>query len=167
MNSDSIRRVVAEIAYRRARFYHQTQSLPRLIVVYVYRRSETRSLHGLVIEGVYFVVGAKEIPVPLGIKGLAIVDVLARHKPRLLSAAQIEDILRTDPVCYRLGSRRLMNRRFVTIYVHRVRTQLARALDKEDITVDPKRLLVADHTELANVSAYRLAIPCKIVCRES
>jgi len=165
MNRDAIRRLVAEIAYRRARRIHQSRSLPCLIAVYVNQHSDTRSLHGPVIERVGVIVGAKEVTVSLGIKGLAIIDVLVRYKPSILSADQIERILRNDPICARLGVRRLIKRRVIRVYVHRLRMQLAHTFDEAGIAIEPKRLLVSEYTELANVRAYRLAMPCKVVQR--
>ena len=165
MNGDSVRRIVAEIEYRRARRIHQSRSLPRFIAVYINQHSNTRSLHGAVIERACFIVATREVPISLGLKGLAIIDVLVRYKPGILSAAQIERILRNDPICARLGVQRLMNRRVIKIYVHRLRMQLAHALDEAGITIEPKRLLVSETTELGNVKAYRLAMPCKVVHR--
>jgi len=141
-------------------------SLPNLVAVYGNLRSKTRSLQAPVIEQARFIAGNMEILVPLGIKGLAIIDVLVRYKPNLLSAAQIERIVRTDPICARLGIERLMSRRIIKVYIHRVRKQLARALHNAGVVIEPKRLLVSENTEVANVTAYRLAIPCKIVRRD-
>jgi DNA-binding response OmpR family regulator len=165
MNGDSIRRIVAEIEYRHARRIHWSQSLPRLVAVYANQHSDTRSVNGLVIERVYFVVKTKKPSVSLGMKGLALIDVLVRYKLSSLSAAQIERILRNDPICRRLGTRRLMNRRVIKVHIHRLRSQLARALDKEGVAIEPKRLLVSESTELANVKVYRLAMQCEVVHR--
>jgi hypothetical protein len=165
MERDGIRRLVAEIKYRYARRYHRSQLEPRLIAVYRKQQSETRSVHGPVIERVHFTVGNRDIPVALGIKGLAIIDVLVRYKPSLLSAAQIERVLRTDPFSVRLGAQRLMGRRIIKVYVYRIRMRLAHALAEAGVALDSKRLLVSESTELANVKAYRLTVPCEVATR--
>jgi hypothetical protein len=167
MNSDNIRRIVNEIEYRLAQQPHHREATLRLTAVYA------RTMEGIgeVIVQVLFVKGRVDFPVSLGLKALAILDVLIRYKPNLLSAAQIERILRTDPFSRRLGtnvpreqkSELWLTRRTIKVYIMRLREQLRKTLKRAGLTMQPNEVLVSEPTELANVVAYRIDIPCEVV----
>jgi hypothetical protein len=170
-DNEGIRRLVDEIEYLRARRAQMATAIPRLIVVHGYHRPETDCLHGETVEQINLSVRSNVIPLRLSPTGLVIADVLARKRPMPLSASHIERILASDPFCVRLGANAApaprptirLTRKSIKVYIQRLRQQLGKALKEAGISMQPEEALVSESTDLLNVAAYRLTIPCEFV----
>ena len=168
MSNSSIREVVEEIEYLRAKRAQASSASPRLVVVHGEHQPLTKCLPGETVEQVGLAVHSRVIPLSLSPIGLVVADVLARKRPMLLTAAQIERLLSSDPFCVRLGanaSRALrpavrLARKSVKVYIQRLRWQLVKAMG---LAMLPEEILVSESTELSNVMTYRFAIPCEFV----
>jgi hypothetical protein len=171
MSNSSIREVVEEIEYLRAKRAQASSASPRLVVVHGEHQPLTKCLPGETVEQVGLAVHSRVIPLSLSPIGLVVADVLARKRPMLLTAAQIERLLSSDPFCVRLGanaSRALrpavrLARKSVKVYIQRLRWQLGKALKAMGLAMLPEEILVSESTELSNVMTYRFAIPCEFV----
>lgn len=171
MDNDGIRRLVDEIAYLRARRAQMAAATPRLMVVHGHHQPKTDCLPGETLEEISLTVRSNVIPLRLSPTGLVIVDVLARKKPMLLSATHIERILASDPFYMRLGanaasaSRLAVRpaRKSIKVYIQRLRVQLGKALKEARLAMLPEEVLVSESTDLLNVVAYRIIIPCEFI----
>jgi hypothetical protein len=111
------------------------------------------------------------IPLRLSPTGLVLVDVFARKKPQPLTAAHIERILASEPFYVRLGANApaaqgatiKLTRKTIKVYIRRLRQQMGKALKELGLAMRPEEVLVSEDTDLLNVTAYRLAIPCEFV----
>ena len=89
----------------------------------------------------------------------------------LLTAAQIERSLASDPFCIRLGANAppaprpsvRLARKLIKVYIQRLRLQLGKALENAGLAMRPEEVLVSEDTDLLNIKAYRLSIPCEFV----
>jgi hypothetical protein len=116
-------------------------------------------------------VSSEAIPLRLSDNGLVLLDVLARKKPQPLTAAHIERILAADPFYLHLGANGVsaekqkirLTRKTIKIYIQRLRKQIGKALKKAGLSMRPEEILISEDTDLLNVKAYRLAIPCEFV----
>ncbi|HUN84794.1 MAG TPA: hypothetical protein VMU48_10465 [Terracidiphilus sp.] len=89
----------------------------------------------------------------------------------LLTAAQIERLLSSDPFYVRLGASASraprpavrLARKSVKVYIQRLRWQLGKALKAMGLSTLPEEILVSENTELSNVMTYRFAISCEFV----
>lgn len=171
MSNSGIRKVVAEIEYLRAKRTQISTASPRLIIVHGEHQPLTDCLAGETVEQISLSVGSCVFPLSLSPIGLVVADLLARKRPMLLAASQIEHLLASDPFCVRLGAnspsapRRVVRlaRKSIKVYIMRVRRQLGNALNDAGLAMLPENILVSASTELANVMTYRFAIPCEFV----
>jgi hypothetical protein len=171
MPSDNIRRIVEEIEYLRAKRAWTSGSRPRLIVSHGHHQAVKNCLPGETIERSWLSVRSDEIPLRLSGNGLVLLDILARKKPHPLTAAHIERILAADPFYMHLGANGVsaekqkirLTRKTIKIYIQRLRKQIGKVLKKAGLTMQPEEVIVSEETELLNVTAYRLAIPCEFV----
>lgn len=171
MSGDNIRRIVAEIEYLRARRARTSELRPRLIVSHGHHQAVKHCLPGETIERSWFSVSSEAIPLRLSDNGLVLLDVLARKKPQPLTAAHIERILAADPFYLHLGANGVsaekqkirLTRKTIKIYIQRLRKQIGKALKKAGLSMRPEEILISEDTDLLNVKAYRLAIPCEFV----
>jgi hypothetical protein len=170
-DNEGIRRLVDEIEYLRAKRAQMAGAIPRLVVVHGHHQPGTDCLPGETVEQVSLAVRSNVIPLRLSLTGLVIGDVLARKRPMPLSATHIERILASDPFCVRLGANAVSaprptikpTRKSIKVYIQRLRQQLGKALKEAGLTMLPEEVLISESTDLLNVTAYRLAIPCEIV----
>lgn len=171
MSGDNIRRIVAEIEYLRARRARTSELRPRLIVSHGHHQAIKHCLPGETIERAWFTVSSEAIPLRLSDNGLVLLDVLARKKPQPLTAAHIERILAVDHFYLHLGANGVsaekqkirLTRRTIKIYIQRLRKEIGKALKKAGLSMRPEEILISEDTDLLNVKAYRLAIPCEFV----
>jgi hypothetical protein len=170
-NNEGIRRLVDEIEYLRAKRAQMAAAIPRLIVVHGHHQPEMNCLPGETVEQISLSVRSNIIPLRLSPTGLVIGDVLARKRPMPLSASHIERILSSDPFCVRLGANAVpaprltirLTRKTIKVYIGRLRQQLGKALKEAGLAMRPEEVLVSEDTDLLNVTAYRIAIPCEFV----
>lgn len=171
MSDSGIHEVVAEIEYLRAKRTQVASASPRLVVAHGAHQPLTKCLPGETVEQISLVVHSHVTPLSLSPTGLVVADLLARKRPMLLAASQIEQFLASDPFCIRLGSssrsapRRVvrLTRRSVKVYIQRLRTQLGKALEAAGFAMRAEEVLVSETTELSNVRTYRFAIPCQFI----
>jgi hypothetical protein len=171
MRNSGIQEVLAEIEYLRAKRAQAASASPRLVVVHGAHQPLTKCLAGETVEQISLAVHSRVIPLSLSPIGLVIADLLARKRPMLLTASQIEHLLASDPFCVRLGAnspsapRRVIRlaRRSVKVYIQRLRTQLSKTLKAAGVETLAEGILISDSTELSNVMTYRFAIPCEFV----
>lgn len=171
MSNSSIRDVVAEIEYLRAKRAQVASASPRLVVVHGAHQPLTNCLPGETVEQISLVIHSRSIPMSLSPIGLVVTDLLARKRPMPLTASQIERLLASDPFCVRFGAnspsapRRVVRlaRKSVKVYIQRLRSQLGKALKAAGHATLPEGILVSESTELSNVATYRFAIPCEFV----
>ena len=144
---------------------------PHLIVVHGHHQAVKDCLPGETIEQVSFAARSQIIPLSLSPTGLVLADVFGRKRPTPLTAAHIERIFASDPFCVRLGANAAsasrptlrLTRKTIKVYICRFRQQIGRALKEAGLAIRPKKNLVSESTDLLNVTAYRLAIPCEFV----
>ncbi len=131
----------------------------------------TKCLAGETVEQIGLALRSSVIPLSLSLTGLVVADLLARKRPMLLTASQIEHLLASDPFCVRLGANASraprpavrLARKSIKVYIQRLRWQLGKALKSAGLAMLPEDLLVSESTELSNVTTYRFAIPCEFV----
>jgi len=169
-DNHGIQQIVDEIEYLRAKRALMANATPRLVVVHGRHEAVKDCLPGETIEQVSIAVRSDLIQLRLSPKGLVIADVFAQQRPLALTAAQIERILATDPFYLRLGTNASsarpatrLTRKTIKVYIQRLRLQIGKALKKAGLSIPPENILVSDSTDLFNVTAYRLAIPCDFV----
>lgn len=171
MSNSGIREVIAELEYLRAKRAQSAFTSPRLVVAHGAHQPLTKCLPGETVEQISLVVRSRVIPLSLSPTGLVVADLLARQRPMLLAASQIEHLLASDPFCIRLGAnapsapRRVvrLTRRSVKVYIQRLRSQLGKAFKAAGLATRSEDILVSETTELSNVKTYRFAIPCEFV----
>lgn len=172
MNSESLRRIVIEIEYRRARRSHWARERPRLVVVHGYHLPRTDCLAGESLEGAQLSFPDKVIPVHLSLPGIMVCDCMVRHHHTPLSIARIERILKNSPFYRRLGSNsfeRIGHMPIFTpvalrVYVTRLREQIGKALRKGGSMLSPDEALVSESTD-SNIVLHSIALPVKVVHR--
>jgi hypothetical protein len=170
-DNNGIQQIVDEIEYMRARRTQMANAIPRLVVVHGHHQAVKDCLPGETIEQVSIAVRSDLIQLRLSAKGLVIADVLAQQKPLALTAAHIERILATVPFYLRLGKNASspskpatrLTRKTIKVYIRRLRLQLGKALKKSGTAILPEDILVSEATDLLNIAAYRLAIPCEFI----
>jgi hypothetical protein len=170
-DDDGIKQIVDEIEYLRAKRAQMANVTPRLVVVHGYHQAVKDCLPGETIERVSIAVRSDLFQLRLSPKGLVIADIIAQKKPIALTAAHIEQILASDPFYLRLGANAAssprpttrLTRKTIKVYIHRLRLQIGKALKKAGLAIPPEKVLVSESTDLLNVTAYRLAIPCEFV----
>lgn len=171
MSNSGLREVVEEIEYLRAKRAQVASTNPRLVVVHGEHQPLTKCLAGETVEQIGLALRSSVIPLSLSLTGLVVADLLARKRPMLLTASQIEHLLASDPFCVRLGANALraprpavrLARKSIKVYIQRLRWQLGKALKSAGLAMLPEDLLVSESTELSNVTTYRFAIPCEFV----
>jgi hypothetical protein len=171
MSNSGIREVVAEIEYLRAKRAQVSSASPRLIVVHGEHQPLTKCMPGETVEQVSLAVRSNVISLQLSPTGLVIADIFARKKPMVLCATHIERSLASDPFYMRLGANAVsvprptirLTRKTIKVYIQRLRQQLGKALREAGLAMLPEEVLVSESTDLSNVTAYRLAIPCEFV----
>ena len=167
--SEGIRRIVDEIEYLRAKRHQVARITPRLLLTHGHHLSGTGCQPGETIEQASLVVGVNTFPLNLSLAGLMVLDILARKKPLILTARQIERIMVSDPFCLKIGTNVPLfhrdtakpTRRSIKVYVQRIREQLQKAFRRAGLSIHPKDVLVSEAADLANVVTYRIAIPCE------
>ncbi len=141
----------------------------RLVIVHGHHQPGTACHSGETIEQVFLGVGRRLIALALSPTGLVVIDILARKRLMLLSAAQIEQIATSHPFYTHLGANtagkqrrtaRLV-RRSIKVFISRFRRLLAKASAQAGLEIHPEKILVSEPTDLQNVTAYRLALPCE------
>lgn len=170
MNGDGIRRIVAEIEYRRARRIHREQERPRFVVVHGYHEPASICLPGETIDRCHLKFPEREILIQLALPGLMLSDCLARHHHTPLSIARMERILASDlfyrrlgaNACARLEEPPMFTRVSLRVYIARLREQIAKALRKGGSLLLPEEALVSESTD-SNVVVHRIALPIEIV----
>lgn len=168
-NNDGIRCIVDEIEYLRARRQQVAQLTPRILLVHGSHFPGTGCQPGETVEQAYIRVGKDFFSLHLSHLALVLIDILARKKPLVLTAREIERIMASDPFCLKAGantpsfprSTTRLTRRSIKVYVKRIREQLRKALRRTGFTIHPNDVLVSEATDLANVVAYRIAILCE------
>lgn len=172
MKNDGIQRIVEEVEYRRARRVWMASMHARLTVTHGFHRAEKgRCLAGETIEEGTLWMRSESIPLPLSPTCLVIADVLVRRRPTPLTAVQIEHIIASDPFYSRLGANAALagkcsvkpTTKTIKMHISRLRHQIQRALKRFGIIMRPEEVIVSEETDLLNVKAYRLAIPCEFV----
>jgi hypothetical protein len=171
MSDSSIREVVEEIEYLRAKRAQHGSAILRLVITHAHHQAVKDCLPGETIEQAHFSVHSDLIPLRLSPTGLVLVDVFARKKPQPLTAAHIERILASEPFYVRLGANApaaqgatiKLTRKTIKVYIRRLRQQMGKALKELGLAMRPEEVLVSEDTDLLNVTAYRLAIPCEFV----
>jgi hypothetical protein len=166
-----IRRIVEEIEYLRAKRAQNAGVLPRMVIAHGHQQAVRDCLPGETIEQVSIAVRSQVIPLRLSPKGIVLADVFGRKRPTPLTAAHIERILASDPFCVRLGANAVLaprpvhrlTRKTIKVYIRRLRQQIGKALKEAGLAMRPEEVLVSEATDLLNVTAYRLAIPCEFV----
>ncbi len=148
----------------------QTRSAQaRLVIVHGHHQPGTACHSGETIDQVFLGVGGCLIALALSPTGLVVVDILARKRSMLLSAAQIEQIAASHPFYTHLGTntaskqRRAIRlaRRSIKVFISRFRRLLAKASAQAGLDMRPEKILVSEPTDLLNITAYRLALPCE------
>jgi hypothetical protein len=161
--------IIEEINYLLAKRRQRLVERPRLIVVHGHHQAVRDCVPGETIEQVCVSVGSRVIPLCLSPTGLMIADVIAQRKPMALTATHIERIIASDPFYLRLGAnavwaqRKRPTRRSIKVFIQRFRQQLGKALTEAGLAMRPEEVLVSESTDLLNVTAYRVAIPCELV----
>lgn len=172
MRINSIHRIVEEVEYRRARRVWMASMRARLTITHGFHQADKgRCLAGETIEEANLFARLEPIPLPLSPTCLVIADVLARKRPTPLTAAQIEHIIASDPFYSRIGANAALGpkasikptTKTIKMYILRLRRHIQRTLKRVGIFMRPEDVLVSEDTDLLNVKAYRLAIPCEIV----
>lgn len=166
-----IQRIVDEIEYLRAKRARHVGAVPRMVIAHGHQQAVRDCLPGETIEQVSIAVRSQVVPLRLSPTGLVIADVLGRKKPMPLTAAHIERIFVSDPFCMRLGANATsvprpmlrLTRKTIKMYIRRLRQQIGKALKEAGLAMRPEEILVSEGTDLLNVTAYRLAIPCEFV----
>lgn len=170
-DNESIRRVVEEVEYLRAKRAQSGMARPHLVVVHGCREPGTLCRCGESIEHAMLVIGSRTFEVALSPSGLVTLDILIRKRPTPLTAAQIERISLSDPFYLRLGANALgtqrklirLGRRSIKVFIQRFRQQLDNILREAGFSIRAEDMLISEGTELKNVTAYRLTIPCTVV----
>jgi hypothetical protein len=172
MNDDQgIQMIIEEIEYLRAKRAQNAGVLPRMVIAHGHQQAVRDCLPGETIEQVSIAVRSQVIALRLSPTGLVIADVLGRKKPMPLTAAHIECIFASDPFCVRLGANAAsvprpmlrLTRKTIKVYIRRLRQQIGKALKEAGLAKLPEEILISESTDLLNVTAYRLAIPCEFV----
>jgi hypothetical protein len=166
-----IQRIVEEIEYLRAKRMRHVGAMPRMVIVHGYQQAVRDCLPGETVEQVSFVLRSHTIPLRLSPTGLVLADVFGRKRPMSLTAAHIERIFVSDPFCVRLGANATsaprttlrLTRKTIKTYIRRLRQQIGKALKEAGLAIRSEEVLVSESTDLMNVTAYRLAIPCEFV----
>ncbi|MFP5206429.1 MAG: hypothetical protein ACLGSH_13820 [Acidobacteriota bacterium] len=170
-NSEEVRRTVEEIEYLLAKRKLRTVERPRFVVVHGHHQPGTACHGGETIEQVFLGVGRRLIALALSPTGLVVVDILARKRSMLLSAAQIEQIAASHPFYTHLGANTAskkkgtirLARRSIKVFISRFRRLLAKASAQAGLEIHPEKILVSEPTDLLNITAYRIALPCEFV----
>lgn len=171
MSDDLIHRIVEEIEYLRAKRAWTVRARPRLIVVHGHHKALRDCSPGETIEQASFSVRSRLTRLRVSPTGLVLLDVLARKRPQPLTAGQIERVVSSNPFYLGLGAnanstqwpRIGLNRRTIKVYIPRLHRQIGKALKEAGLAMRPEEVLLTEDTELLNVKAYRLAIPCQFV----
>jgi hypothetical protein len=170
-DNDGIQQIVEEIEYLRAKRAQTANAILRLVVVHGGHEAVKDCLPGETIEKVSIAVRSDLIQLRLSPKGLVIANVFAQQRPTALTAAHIERIIASDPFYVRLGTNAAssprptirLTRKTIKMYIRRIRLQIGKALKKAGLGILPENILVSECTDLLNLKAYRLAIPCEFV----
>jgi hypothetical protein len=172
MRSDSIHRIVEEAEYRRARRVWMASMRAHLTITHGFNQTEKgRCLPGETIEEANLFAGLEPIPLPLSPTCLVIADVLVRNRLTPLTAAQISRIIASHPFYSRMGANAALTpkasikptTKTIKMYISRLRCHIQRVLRRRGILKRPEDVIVSEDTDLLNVKAYRLAMPCEIV----
>jgi hypothetical protein len=171
MSDNAIYRIVEELEYLRAKRAHIFEARVRFLVVHGHHHAVQGCSPGETIDLVYLVVWQEKIQLRLSSSALLIADLFARNRLTALTAAQIERIISSDPFYVRLGANAgsavkktiRPSHRTIKVYVERLRTQIGKALRKAGLAMAPDQILVSEGTDLRNVKAYRLAVPCEFI----
>lgn len=156
--SDAVDRIVEELEFIEAE-RHQAHGIGLHFRI-VYRLPEhcgTCASHGEVVA-VSLVYGDRLFHVSLGITLLQLFDYIARHNNLAQTAKQIENGIRADGFS---GLRRTavsmrgIPRRYIRIYINRIRAALGLALRQAELEVSPHAVLVSTETA-TNETGYRL-----------
>lgn len=167
--SESIRQITDEIVYLRAKQEQVAQMTPRLLLIYGNHVTSNGSQPRETVEQCCLLVGLETYPLRLSYSALMIMEILARKKSLLLTARQIERIMAADPLCLNVGANTspfpkrtaALTRRSIKVYIQRIREQLRKVFRRVGLTMRSDDVLVSEATDLANVVAYRIAIPCE------
>ena len=171
MKGDSIHRVAEEIEYLRARRALKGSARLRLTMVHGYHQAIKDCFPGETVEYAWLSTHSDVFPLRVSPTALVLADVLGRKKPLALTAAQIERIITSDPFYVNLGANAAprqrtrigLTRRTIKVYIPRLLRQIGKALKRAGLAMRPEEILVSEDTDLLNVKAYRLAIPCEFV----
>lgn len=170
MNGESVRRIVAEVAYRCARWRYRAQRRPRLVVVHGFHQPGMICLPGETIESARLSYPDQDIPLLLSMPGLMLCDCMVRHHHTPLSIARMEQILKADPFYRHLGANAfarveeapMFTRAALRVYVARLREQIGKALRKGGSMLSPSEALVSESTD-SNVVVHRITLPVEII----
>ena len=169
--STSFKHIALAVDYLVAKRKQARSTQPRLVIVHGHHQPGTACHCGETIEQVFLGVGRRLIALALSPTGLVVVDILARKRSMLLSGAQIEQIAASHPFYTHLGAntaskkRRTIRlaRRSIKVFISRFRRLLAKASAQAGLEIHPEKILVSEPTDLLNITAYRLALPCEFV----
>ena len=169
--STSFEHIALAVDYLVAKRKQARSTQSRLVIVHGHHQPGTACHGGETIEQVFLGVGRRLIALALSPTGLVVVDILARKRPMRLSASQIEQIATSHPFYAHLGAntaskkRRTIRlaRRSIKVFISRFRRLLAKASAQAGLEIHPEKILVSEPTDLLNITAYRLALPCEFV----
>ena len=163
-------RIVEEVEYLLARREWRAQQQPRLVIVHGQHNAGTICAPGETIEGCYLQFPKRAIPISLALPGLMVCDCVARHHGTPLSVARMERILTGNPFYRRLGANSFegneatprFTRVALRVYLARLRSQIAKALQKGGSALRQEEALVSETTE-SNVVVHYLNLPVQIL----
>jgi hypothetical protein len=161
--NDGLSSIIEEVDVLLAEIRELSASGPHFRIIHRFHRPGSECTPGEEIFAVYLVHRGREFSLPLSLALRILFDYLARHSRLPQSAAQIEAGIRgdrfyTQHAAAAMGKgkfTRSIPRSYVRVYIGRLRSALARAFRKADMSMDPRDVLLSEATVM-NESGYRL-----------
>jgi len=158
--SDGTKRIIEELEYLETGRRQIRERGPHFRIIHRYNPQFTPCGPHEEIAAVYLIHAGNAIQVRLGTILLTLFDFMARHNQLAQTAVQIERGTRTG------GPRRFNHasasdltsgilRRYVRVYIDRIRVALGRALREAVLDTEPAAVLISEETAL-NQTEYRL-----------
>lgn len=157
-DSDATDRIIEEIEFIEAEWRQLREKGPHFRIIY---RSDERSPFGASYQApiaAYLVHKGRSFQVALGSVLIKLFDYMARHNRLVQTASQIEDGARAArflEIRRRAGSRICIPRRYVRVYVERIRVALGLVLQRAGLGIGPEAVLVSEDTVMSE-TGYRL-----------
>lgn len=155
--SDFADRIIEEIEFLEAERRQLRETGPHFRIIHCSEhRSDYCSYQGAV--AVFLVCGDRFFQVRLGSVLIRLFDYMARHNRLAQSSGQIENGTRADPIFRmrrRTSPKSCLPRRYVRVYVDRIRVALDSVFQESGLRVGPEEVLISEET-VTNESGYRL-----------